>query len=89
MTVITPSPGAPGSGPGASAPPPAEELRPLDAHWRPADLLPTGQICLLANPLPREPRLLGHGGVSPCSLSSGSGLAGPCLRSLLVSFGAV
>src|SRR6266508_1015803 len=50
-----------------------EELRRVDACWRGADYLSVGQICLLDNPLLREPlravhvkpRLLGHWGTTP------------------------
>ncbi|MEQ4304096.1 phosphoketolase family protein [Plantactinospora sp. B6F1] len=50
-----------------------EELGRIDAYWRAANYLSTGQIYLLANPLLREPlrpehikpRLLGHWGTDP------------------------
>jgi xylulose-5-phosphate/fructose-6-phosphate phosphoketolase len=50
-----------------------EELRKIDAYWRAANYLSVGQICLLDNPLLREPlkvehtkpRLLGHWGTTP------------------------
>ena len=68
MTVITPSPGVGARGPDASGPPPAEELRLLDEYWRAASFLPTGQICLPASPLLREPLRLEH--VKPRPLGS-------------------
>ena len=50
-----------------------EELHVLDAYWRASNYLSVGQICLLDNPLLKEPlkrehikpRLLGHWGTSP------------------------
>ncbi|GAA2280244.1 hypothetical protein GCM10010145_59900 [Streptomyces ruber] len=64
--------------PEAEAPPSStvvtdEEVRTLDAHWRPANYLAAGRIHLLANPLLTEPlspehikpRLPGHWGTSP------------------------
>jgi xylulose-5-phosphate/fructose-6-phosphate phosphoketolase len=50
-----------------------QELRRIDAYWRPANCLSVGQIYLMDNPLLRErlqrehiePRLLGHWGTTP------------------------
>jgi xylulose-5-phosphate/fructose-6-phosphate phosphoketolase len=55
-----------------------QNLRRLDAYWRAANYLTVSQICLLDNPLLREPlrpehikpRLLGHWGPTPVSASS-------------------
>jgi hypothetical protein len=69
--VVTdpPSHARPASASGPLADP---ELRLLDAYWRAANDLSVGQICLLDNPLVREPlraehvkpRLLGHWGTT-------------------------
>ena len=55
-----------------------EELKKLDAYWRAANYLSVGQIYLYDNPLLKEPltkehikpRLLGHWGTTPVSISS-------------------
>src|ERR1044071_3282071 len=57
----------------SKAPLSGEELRKMDAYWRPANYLSVGQIYLLDNPLLKQPlkrehikpRLLGHWGTSP------------------------
>ena len=57
---------------------PAMELRTLDAVWCASNYLSIGQIYLMDNPLLREPlrrehikpRLLGHWGTTPVSISS-------------------
>jgi len=57
----------------ANEPLSAADLAGIDAYWRAANYLSVGQICLLDNPLLREPlaieqikpRLLGHWGTTP------------------------
>ena len=54
-----------------------DELEKIDAYWRAANYLAVGQIYLMDNPLLREPlniehikpRLLGHWGTTPGSIS--------------------
>ncbi len=58
----------------------SDELQKIDAYWRAANYLSVGQIYLYDNPLLRQPltrehikpRLLGHWGTTPASISSTS-----------------
>ena len=58
----------------------SDELQKIDAYWRAANYLSVGQIYLYDNPLLRQPltrehikpRLLGHWGTTPVSISSTS-----------------
>ena len=58
----------------------SDELHKIDAYWRAANYLSVGQIYLYDNPLLRQPltrehikpRLLGHWGTTPASISSTS-----------------